>query len=198
MEFISYGLNTIYGNDGPAAGHTSVDMGNAEERDTPMWYSLQLQGVGTNYATMKWCGPMTNSYGLLNPGQIISGDRDGNGIPDVWQDIYWPPYLTIDPNADDDGDTFSNIQEFYADTKPTSAASLPELGKMWMILGYPVLRFESSTQRSYLVEQRADLLSGGWTNVGEVFMGSGGTNYVVVPQKGDQGFYRYRVWMPGL
>jgi len=44
-------------------------------------------------------------------------DTDGNGLPDYWEQKYFPPG-TVDPNADNDGDGITNLQEFRGGTDP--------------------------------------------------------------------------------
>lgn len=71
LEFLSYeGSFTAVG--GPANGLTSVDIGVAENGDTPVGQSLQLiDGV--------WTGPLTATKGAVNSG----GDGDGDGGGDL-------------------------------------------------------------------------------------------------------------------
>lgn len=51
-------------------------------------------------------------------------DSDGNGLPDWWQQKYFGR-LGIDPNADPDGDGWSNLREYLAGTDPTRANTSP-------------------------------------------------------------------------
>lgn len=69
LEFLSYeGAFTAVG--GPANGRTSVDIGVAEDGDTPIGQSLQLiDGV--------WTGPLAASKGAVNSAD--SGGDDGGG-----------------------------------------------------------------------------------------------------------------------
>src|SRR5204862_2513794 len=52
-------------------------------------------------------------------------DLNANGMSDVWEQIYGASGLS--PNADADGDGFSNAQEALAGTSPFSAASVPKI-----------------------------------------------------------------------
>ncbi|WP_299521941.1 T9SS type A sorting domain-containing protein [uncultured Lutibacter sp.] len=71
IQFLSYG-GVITATDGPAVGMTSVDIGVSESETTPIGYSLQLIGSGSNYADFSWVGPVTASPGMLNANQTLS------------------------------------------------------------------------------------------------------------------------------
>lgn len=49
--------------------------------------------------------------------RTIAMDTDGNGLPDHWEDRYFPD--GVDPAADADGDGVTNIDEFRNGTDPT-------------------------------------------------------------------------------
>ncbi len=73
LQFISYGGSFTATND-VAAGIASIDVGLTEGSSTPVGYSLQLQGTGTNYEAFTWSGPMAHTRDELNgAGQIIIG-----------------------------------------------------------------------------------------------------------------------------
>ncbi|HMO50803.1 MAG TPA: hypothetical protein PKA21_06715 [Kiritimatiellia bacterium] len=96
-----------------------------------------LNPVGGDYritlaspaATNGWnSGPETDFDGIpfLTPPAIgafeISGDVDGDTLPDYWEMTHWNN-LTHGPHDDPDGDGVTNRDEHTADTNPTDAAS---------------------------------------------------------------------------
>jgi hypothetical protein len=49
-------------------------------------------------------------------------DADANGLPDAWEEQYFPGQV-VDPLADSDGDGTSNLMEYLAGTNPTDRSS---------------------------------------------------------------------------
>jgi hypothetical protein len=56
----------------------------------------------------------------FNINVIAPPDPNGNGLPDLWEE----KYEITDVNADLDGDGQSNLDEYFANTNPTNAASV--------------------------------------------------------------------------
>jgi hypothetical protein len=71
LQFISY-EGSFTGTDGPANGSTSTDIGVAEDAFTPVGFSLQLNGFGTESQDFSWIAPSTSSFGSVNAGQSFS------------------------------------------------------------------------------------------------------------------------------
>ncbi|MFT4925992.1 MAG: endonuclease I/subtilisin-like proprotein convertase family protein [Phenylobacterium sp.] len=72
VQFLSYeGVTTA--TNGPASGQTSVDVGVSETTNTPVGYSLQLSGSGSEYADFSWTAAATNTFGSANNGQTFNG-----------------------------------------------------------------------------------------------------------------------------
>jgi len=69
-QFLSY-EGTFTALSGLAAGQTSVDIGVSESNSTPVGYSLQLSGAGTQYSDFTWQAPATATSGALNNGQTL-------------------------------------------------------------------------------------------------------------------------------
>ncbi|RFC64205.1 hypothetical protein DYI37_07615 [Fulvimarina endophytica] len=76
VEFLSY-EGSLTATDGPAAGMTSRDIGVAEGGDTPVGYSLQRTGTGSEGAEFAWSGPAAETRGTVNAGQTIAFDDEG-------------------------------------------------------------------------------------------------------------------------
>lgn len=71
VQFLSYeGVMTATA--GPAAGLTSTDIGVFELGTTPVGSSLQLAGIGIEYADFDWIGPAIASPDGLNAQQALS------------------------------------------------------------------------------------------------------------------------------
>lgn len=82
---------------------------------------------GESFATLPTQGGINaNHPGLIEilypvtPASIT--DIDGNGLPDGWEISHFGNY-GVDPAADPDSDTTSNLLEYLAGTDPNSAAS---------------------------------------------------------------------------
>src|ERR1051325_411487 len=70
------------------------------------------------------CGwiSLNNAFAFLQTDSLAPGaDVGGNGLPDAWERTYFG-VVGVNPNADADGDGFSNQQEFVAGTNPTDTA----------------------------------------------------------------------------
>ena len=131
-------------------------------RGTPMnGYSIRI----LNATVLLWLWLLASTA----PAQMI--DQNHNGISDVWEWVYGA--INVNPNADPDGDGFSNLQEAIAGTNPYDSHSFPRipitfstatnfsvtlpaaLGKMYQLQSLTAL---GST--NWLVETNLEALSG--------------------------------------
>ncbi len=55
---------------------------------------------------------------------IAEDDSDGDGLPDSWELQYFGD-LRQGSDGDPDGDGFTNLEEFSAETDPTDSTSKP-------------------------------------------------------------------------
>lgn len=86
LQFLSY-EGAFTANDGPASGMTSTDIGVSETGVTEATASLQLAGIGADYAAFTWQSPATNTRGAVNNSQTFSG---GCGTPTPQPATYTP------------------------------------------------------------------------------------------------------------
>ena len=102
----------------------------------------------------------------IKPGQIQvlfsstgneSPDANGNGLPDTWEQLYFPGQ-SVNPQADSDGDGTSNLLEYLAGTDPADPASRFRTEGAISGTTY-TLPIQTSTGRSYKVWVSKDLTS---------------------------------------
>jgi Bacterial TSP3 repeat/Alpha/beta hydrolase of unknown function (DUF900) len=75
-------------------------------------------GQTTNVTTFEVkSGSQTKSVDLQHSVPSGSQDTDGNGLPDQWEITNFG-HIGVDPNADPDGDGFTNLQEYQNGTNP--------------------------------------------------------------------------------
>ncbi len=176
IQFISYeGVFTA--TNGPASGMTSVDVGVFQPTTGPVGHSLQLCGSGTNYAAFAWSTNLPHTRGLINDCQTIPG---GSGYSPAQQSyiIAWWGSLGAytGDGADDDGDFFSNLEEFIAGTIP-----VPPTGSNSFFRGIAITngatRFvvtPSVTGRQYRLWSATNLLATQvWSQVAGPISGTG-------------------------
>ena len=95
-------------------------------------------------------------------------DSDGDGIPDVWENIHDLNPVVNDANGDPDRDGFTNLQEYLAGTDPRSRSSGLQIASIEDQGGGAKIKFAAVTGRSYAVEYRDDLSAGGWKRLERV------------------------------
>ncbi|MDD5676784.1 MAG: hypothetical protein PHW60_02180 [Kiritimatiellae bacterium] len=65
---------------------------------------------------------------VSNPPQPL--DSNDNGLPDAWEELWFGGFTNAVPDADSDGDGFSNMQEYVADTQPLNAQSFVRIAEI--------------------------------------------------------------------
>lgn len=114
----------------------------------------------------------TNRTGLIevlySSGTVTDPDANGNGLPDEWEQTHFPG-LTVNPDADDDGDGTSNRMEYIAGTNPRSASSvfMPKGNYAEGIFSMPL---QTVSGRTYKVYATNDLKT--W-HLQQIFIGDG-------------------------
>ncbi len=81
VEFLSY-EGVITAADGPANGMVSTDIGVEESSTTPVGFSLQRVGQGTQAEDFTWAAEMANTFGGVNTGQTF--DAAAEAIDDAF------------------------------------------------------------------------------------------------------------------
>jgi len=125
-------------------------------------------------------------------------DDDNDGMPDAYELQYGlNPTNAADATLDPDGDGVINLSEYVADTIPTNASSLFELGiEAGTNEGVQVISFPSSTARLYHLLLKTNLLLGNWLPTSTNVPGEGGTQSIEGTNAVSPGFYRLNVEVP--
>jgi len=97
IQFLSY-EGSFDATDGPASGMTSTDIGVSEGSTSTVGYSLQLIGSGSDYTNFTWSGPIANTMGAVNTGQILTGGSVDNP-PSISNIEHTPKVPTADENT---------------------------------------------------------------------------------------------------
>jgi hypothetical protein len=121
-------------------------------------------------------------------------DADSDGLSDAWEVQYFGainnPNAT--PNADPDGDGFTNLQEYYSGTNPVDPNSSLKINDVNVASGIAAIRFNAIAGRTYSIQYRGEVQSGPWLKLVDV-PAQGSTGFVTVndPTIGpDPRFYR--------
>ncbi len=122
---------------------------------------------------------------------ITDYDTDHDFLPDWWEDQYSSGPTAMDAQADDDGDGFSNYEEWMADTDPTQGSSHFQVLE-WNAPTNVV--FSSSSDRKYSLEYKQDLSDANeaWTTEADWFVGSADQTDLSIPDSENRA-YRIRV-----
>jgi hypothetical protein len=105
----------------------------------------------------------------LNPITLfVFSDDDGDSMADVFENTFLGGTNAV-PGGDADGDTFSNLDEFLADTNPTNALSYLKLDLVSLNTNQAVLQFEARSNHVYRVDTRDNIEASNWTNLVEFF-----------------------------
>jgi hypothetical protein len=105
-------------------------------------------------------GSVTSSASLT-----ILADSDGDGMSDQFEQQYFGSATGGDPNADDDGDGVSNVDEFRAGTNPKDVKSVLRVTQIRRQGNDIVVTFPSVADKRYRLEAGATLTDGFPINV---------------------------------
>jgi hypothetical protein len=129
--------------------------------------------------------------GLVNSGQAPISDSDGDGIPDEWERSHsLDPYSAADANGDVDGDGQTNLSEWTAGTDPRSSLSRLTTEVSSTAQGF-LIRFTALPNRSYTIQYRDSLASGGWQKLVDITAEAGERQVTHIdPVIAPERFYR--------
>lgn len=120
-------------------------------------------------------------------------DYDLDGIPNVWEKRYFAGITNCVPDAGNDSDPFSNLEEYIAGTDPTDTASYFHITNCTATADRFLVEWNAVSGRTYSIWQAPSL-----TNDFVLL-----TNSIAWPQSsctfipdGTNGFYRVQVELP--
>jgi hypothetical protein len=90
------------------------------------------------------------------------GDTDGDGLPDAWELANGTDPGVNDAGLDPDQDGLTNLQEYWAGTSPTNAASVLKFTSAGLSGTNLVLSFQAVSNRGYTVQFRLEAQGGIW------------------------------------
>jgi hypothetical protein len=110
---------------------------------------------------------VTNVVGAaISAAARLTLDDDADELPDDWEVVYGlSPTNAADATLDWDGDLMTNLEEYLAGTNPTNALSVLKFDSIRIvgsIDGLVRLSFEAVSNKSYIVQSRAELGDGSW------------------------------------
>jgi hypothetical protein len=130
---------------------------------------------------------------------LVNFDSDIDGLPDWWESGYTNSTTAMAASVDSDGDGFSNLQEWIADTNPTDPESFFKNESVFTLTNQ-IFTFNGSTGRCYQAFYTTndlaatDLIwSAAHTNL---VWGSGTNSSITLTDTRNSAFYRLRVSLP--
>lgn len=127
-----------------------------------------------------------------------TGDFDGDGLPNYWEQQYGSTTTGLVSSADNDSDSFSNEDEYIADTDPTSDTSFLNNAAV-ITLTNQTFTFTGSTARQYQIYYTTNSLTDtnlSWLAHGSPVWGAGSNTVIIVTNTENAVFYRLWVTLP--
>ncbi|WP_309380408.1 DUF1566 domain-containing protein [Cerasicoccus frondis] len=122
--------------------------------------------------------------GALPPGR----DMDEDGLSDWYEYDYVGDTTSMEADADDDGDLFSNLMELRAGTLPDDNQSYFALSGFTLGDVGATISWRSALDRYYVVFESTDLVE--FTPISDVITGAPPSNVFEVEPDGEATFYR--------
>jgi hypothetical protein len=116
------------------------------------------------------CGwiSLSNAFALVQTDTIPGGvDSNADGLPDAWERTYFGT-VSVNPNADADGDGMSNREEYLAGTNPTNAADKLTITAFTTSIGGTNVNvtWSSVLTRRYHIQKTTNVLAQNWLDSG--------------------------------
>lgn len=113
--------------------------------------------------------PMNWIAAAPTPGQAAgSGDSDGDGVPDAWEQEHGTFVFIPDGGDDPDGDGRTNLEEYLAGTHPRNADDVLRFQQIALDGGNVILQFVAASNRSYSVLHKPALSAAEWQKLADV------------------------------
>lgn len=124
-------------------------------------------------------------------GDVCDPDRDGDGLPDAWEWVYFGSATAAQSAVDSDLDGLSNLDEYYSDTVPTNGQSRLQV-QVYLLSARPEIMVQnSSTARLYHVYGGPTLDSpSAWPPVAGAQTGNGSAVTFILTNQEPVFFYR--------
>ena len=141
---------------------------------------VQFNGPVVNLGTIDSSGGLLRvPGGMTNAGTLIlnpNDDTDIDGIPNGYEQGHGlDPLNAADASADNDGDGFTNLQEFQAGTSPTNSSSVFRVLSLESTNGDVLVTWQTAGGRTNVVVAASDM-AGSFTNV---------SPNIILPGSGD-------------
>jgi len=165
---------------------------------------------GTNWTCIGWTGTgsppsngnenitahilLTNLTSSITWNWQLSADLDLDGLPDTWEYQYFGHATGAIASVDNDGDRYSNRDEYEFGTVPTNGASHFQLSVIPPSVSnlYSTVRFSTVTGRGYALQYRDSLLEDSWQTMTNT-PGTGNWANIMDPNLTPRRYYRITV-----
>jgi endoglucanase len=120
----------------------------------------------------------------------LSGDADGDGLPDIWETGHFGSVTNSGGEGDADSDGQTDRDEYIAGTFPNNGSSKFEISNHWKEAGSLVINWGPVSGRTYTVYWTSNLLNGFVPLFSNL---TTGVYTDALHGASDQGFYRVKV-----